>query len=357
MTRKNDTAEAKLTRKKHRYRTLKHRLQVQNLENSRLRQILMLYHNQNEDGLKRLSLESLDKIERNLSRFLETLRCQKALKLLNRKMSALNPSQKGAAEYKTIMDTFNSISASELYQGYNSSKNESFYDVDFEEQFFTLDPNIAESMKSDEMLSTMQKDTNLFGSFAGLLDTKTSLDMNVEKDLQSSIGPQIEHVESFQNYLSSAAFKKDKGSFLKSQEQEPIEFKIIKPKEGTQKPSVSTAVGRIPSERYPASNMSTPQEEDASEIGRSSKHRSMTSPVNSIAFAEKIKGTARNLTEEMKLAVSSIENNVENLGSLSNLEIKKSEDKGTRVHTAKKAEVDVSKLGPDFKPKYACLNL
>ena len=157
-----EKAEIKLKKKKNRNHSLKQIVKEKNLENLKLRQIIQLYHNQNANGLKKLSVSTLDKIERDLVRFLDSLKSQKALKVFNKKLSLLHNNMESSL-ISSFLETARNLAENELNNPFLSKKEEIFDEIKFEEDFFNLDDSDGVGKKNKVLLnSALKKQLNAF---------------------------------------------------------------------------------------------------------------------------------------------------------------------------------------------------
>jgi len=182
------------------------------IENDKLKQIVSFYQNQNHTGLQKLSVDTLSKIEKNLILLLDSIKLNKSLKTICKKL----PQELGDNEHTKVFQEF----LFKMGETDPITKAQGI-DIEFDENFFELTPLNFSSSKKCRILDAMQNDPNIPLSVKCSIDPKVSYNCRE----QSQMSPQAVNFNSFQNYFS--VYKKEK-NMLEAEEMDSLDNKLAK---------------------------------------------------------------------------------------------------------------------------------
>ena len=79
-----------IAKKRNTTQNLKKKLEEYHIENTKFRQMIDLYQNKNTEGLKKLSVETLSKLEISLIDLLDSIKVQKSIKVLEKQAQKMD---------------------------------------------------------------------------------------------------------------------------------------------------------------------------------------------------------------------------------------------------------------------------
>lgn len=322
MVKRLQAVEKELVSKTTKKQYLRRKIRDLSNNSSRLCQILMLYSNNNPEGLKRLSLDSLHKIEQNLQRFLGSLKDEKMLKILSSNIQKDTKSHPESS--KLLFEMIKAVNGTEIADGPSISRNEPFGEKDFEDEFFIITEEYCSDKSSKKKLCQAQEDkeaVNLAAlRFEPIAVSKDSENMEIE-----SIAKNPFSVINGSQFQENSVFLTDKKTpkILLSNEQTPWIGSLKKPHNTHNKSARSQC--------------------------------SFGSPMRDSVLHERTNldhSTTRNLLEELRIAEQAQETrfaldneNINILLNTTHLSGKKNEGENSRVQTAKKRETEAIELG------------
>jgi len=212
------TKDKHLTKKKNTIHHFSERINEFHMKNEQLQQIVNFYHNKNPEGIKRLSLEKLCKIESSLLSVLDNIKVHKALRIICQALPEELEDNENNALFKNY-----------LYDMMEKDKNIKAHisfgeEIDFGTDFFDVIPMNKNTLTKTKFLNTMQKDPNIPVSVKCSIDPTTSYDSG-DGEMMS---PGIQNLNSFQNYFSSSVYKSDKYDMFENEEMEMLDSRLSK---------------------------------------------------------------------------------------------------------------------------------
>ena len=202
--------------KKMKRKVLKESINASKVDFSRSNQIIALYENRNDNGLKKLSLSELDQIEQNTMQFLDSLKREKVLKGIISQLQTTEDSQVKANQ-KILIDCLRQTSDT------GSKTTRISHPFSFSNEFFT--PVETTMNPKNPKKPEMKKLASLKASVVTNGDLRSSLGIEAkEKHITS---PQIQNFESFQTYFT-AVHASDQNEFLHNEQQENLDRRLNK---------------------------------------------------------------------------------------------------------------------------------
>ncbi len=200
------TKDKYLLKKEATIKLLNNKVNESNAKTSQLQQVINLYQNKNAEGIKRLNLDQLMKLESSLSTVIDTIKLHKAMKVIHQALPNEPEDTENNKLFKSylyeIVDKERSLKPGLTFTG----------EVDFGTQFYDTQPVITVEPPKDLNHSDLADQTNT----------------NNESGECEIIVPAAQDLHTFQNYFRSSDYKLDRYETYENEEMESLEFRLSK---------------------------------------------------------------------------------------------------------------------------------